>query len=242
MQQIMGILNLTPDSFWEPSRYNMEVFNNPAVDIVDIGAVSSRPGAEAVSEEQEWQRLEPVLRHLPQGKRISIDTTRSLIVRKAFGLIGDFIVNDISAGEDDPCMLDTVASLGLGYVAMHKCGNPRTMDSLCDYGDVVDDVLEYFRAFESRAGGAGITDWILDPGLGFAKTPSQSIALVRNLEAFKVFGRPVLVGLADKRFTEGRTEYWHLEALRHGADILRVHDVAAARNTIAVYSGEKSEI
>lgn len=234
MAEIMGILNLTPDSFWEPSRFDMTILESGA-DIVDIGAVSTRPGAADVPLEEEWSRLEPVLKAVPAGLRVSIDTTRSEIVRRSYGVLGHFIVNDISAGEDDPCMLDTVASLGLGYVAMHKRGNPRTMDSLCDYGDVVDDVLDYFRAFESRARSAGITDWMLDPGLGFAKTPSQSIALVRNLEAFKVFGRPVLVGLADKRFTEGRTEYWHLEALRHGADILRVHDVAAARNTIEIY-------
>ncbi len=222
MQQIMGILNLTPDSFWEPSRYNMEVFNDPAVDIVDIGAVSSRPGAEPVSEEQEWQRLEPVLRHLPQGKRISIDTTRSLIVRKAFGLIGDFIVNDISAGEDDAEMLSTVSELGLEYIAMHKRGTPATMDSLCHYENgIMNELLAYFAGFAARAREAGLARWILDPGLGFAKTPEQNMEILQNLDALKVFGRPVLAGPSNKRFTRGREK--EVMELCRKADIVRLH-------------------
>lgn len=230
----MGILNLTPDSFWEPSRWNMSMLESGA-DIIDIGAVSTRPGAGDVPLEEEWRRLAPVLNAVPGGLRISIDTTRAEIVRRAYETMGPFIVNDISAGEDDPGMLPLVGRLGLRYVAMHKRGGPRTMDGLCDYGNVVEDVLDYFRRFERMALENGIGEWILDPGFGFAKTSEQNIELLRSLGSFKVFGRPVLAGIADKRFTAGRTEYWHLEALRAGADILRVHDVAAARKTVEEY-------
>lgn len=218
----MGILNLTPDSFWEPSRYDMSVLQDPGVDIVDIGAVSTRPGAEPVSESQEWERLYGLLSVLRTDKAISIDTTRSSIVRRAFELIGPFIVNDISSGEDDPQMLATVSSLGLSYVAMHKRGNPDTMDSLCDYpGGVMPELLRYFRDFERRAALAGVSDWILDPGLGFAKTDEQNMEILRNLDALRVFGRPILLGPSDKRFTRGREK--EVAELCARADILRLH-------------------
>lgn len=228
----MGILNLTPDSFHEPSRYNMSILESGA-DIIDIGAVSTRPGADPVSEEEEWNRLYPVLAALDPGISFSIDTTRSSIVRKALDLTGrKFIVNDVSAGRDDPDMLDTVAQLGLSYIAMHSRGNPKTMDSLAEYGDVVEEVMQFFRDFMFLAARKGISDWILDPGFGFAKDEGQNLRLLHNLERFKEFGRPVLVGIADKRFTRGRTEELHREAIRRGADILRVHDVDAIRRTL----------
>lgn len=152
-------------------------------------------------------------------------------VREALGR--PFIVNDITAGRDDPEMLDTVAELGLPYIAMHSRGNPRTMDSLTEYPDgVVEGVLEFFEEFAETACAKGISDWILDPGFGFAKTEEQNLELLRSLERFRRFGRPILVGIADKRFTRGETEKMHREALAHGADILRVHDVAAIRRTM----------
>lgn len=227
----MGILNLTPDSFFEPSRYNMDILHSGA-DIIDIGAVSSRPGAEDVSPAEEWERLESVLRIIPKGQAISIDTTRSEIVRKAHRIIGHFIVNDISSGTDDPDMLTTVSELGLGYIAMHKRGNPRTMDSLAVYDDVVEEVIRFFREFDRRAQKAGIREWILDPGFGFAKNDDQNLELLHGLGRLKVFGKPVLAGIADKRFTHGRTEQMHREAILGGADILRVHDVSSARRTL----------
>lgn len=239
MVQIMGILNLTPDSFFEPSRYNYSILDSGA-DIIDLGAVSTRPGAADVSLEEEWTRLEPVLKRLAEDrakvKEISVDTTRAEIVRRTYSIIGNFIVNDISAGEDDSQMLETVGLLGLPYIAMHKRGNPRTMDAMNSYGDIVEDLMEYFRLFESRAAAAGVKDWILDPGFGFAKDKEQNLTLLYNLERFKAFGRPVLIGIADKRFTEGRTEDYHLEALRRGADILRVHDVQKAKETIRKFT------
>ena len=234
MTLIMGILNLTPDSFWEPSRYALDVLRSGA-DIIDIGAVSTRPGAADVSLEEEWSRLEPVLKALDGSVRISVDTTRAEIVRRVFDVVGPFIVNDISAGEDDEGMLDTVGGLGLEYVAMHKRGNPRTMDGLTDYeGGVVAALKGYFEGFAVKAEMAGIKDWILDPGLGFAKTPEQCMEIILNLEELRVFGRPVLIGASNKRFTRGRTDEVHSLALEHGADILRVHDVAAARRLLTL--------
>lgn len=237
----MGILNLTPDSFFESSRYNMNILEQD-FDIIDIGAVSTRPGAEPVSLEEEWLRLEPVLACLSSDyPRISIDTTSSEIVRRAHDLIGPFIVNDISSGEDDPAMLDLVGDLGLEYIAMHKRGTPSDMDSLCDYSSystskypsgVIPALIDYFTQFQKKAISAGVREWILDPGLGFAKTTEQCWEILENLESLSIFGRPILIGAGDKRFTkfppawavygDGNAVANEI-ALRHGASILRVH-------------------
>lgn len=223
MTVIMGIINLTPDSFYEPSRYDMSVLDSDA-DIVDIGAVSTRPGHSEVSLEEEWARLEPFLRTLNTDKSISIDTTRAEIVRRVYDMTGPFIVNDISAGEDDPGMLPLVGELGLRYIAMHRY--PLNVDE-----------LEYFRHFDRKAELYGIDDWILDPGFGFNKDVDENLRLLNSLSSLKVFGRPVLVGVADKRFTRAGTgtEEAHLIALRQGAGILRVHDVKKARQTARLY-------
>ena len=173
---------------------------------------------------------------------VSIDTTSAGIVRRVYERIGRFIVNDISAGEDDPQMLPAVAELDLPYVAMHKRGNPRSMDSLTDYPQgVVAAVDDYFQDFTARAEGLGIREWILDPGFGFAKNAEQNWELLENLGAFRHFGRPILVGVADKRFTRTvnpfdtnatgipsfseatGSAYAELLAEERGADILRIH-------------------
>lgn len=259
----MGIVNLTGDSYFAQSRCSGadglpdpekslgrigRMFEEGA-DIVDIGACSTRPGAALISEEEEWERLAPVLtrlrRHFPSQK-FSIDTFRTSIVRKSFGLIGDFTVNDISAGEDDPDMLRTVGSLGLDFIAMHKRGTPETMQGLCSYRDVTEDVLAYFRDFAKKAGDAGIRSWTVDPGFGFAKTVEQNYRLLKDLHRFSVFGRPVLVGVSRKSMIYRKfgitpeeslpqTQVLHLAALQGGATILRVHDVAEAVRTVAVF-------
>lgn len=236
MVSIMAILNLTPDSFFAASRATadsaasrIEELLAQGADIIDIGAVSTRPGAADVSVEEEWRRLEPVLSSLDGSFRFSVDTTSAEIVRRCYDTAGPFIVNDISAGEDDPEMLGVVGRLGLSYVAMHKRGNPRTMDSRCEYPEgVVPALLEYFRDFESRAEENGIENWILDPGLGFAKSFEQNWEILEKLEDFRLLGHPILIGAADKRFTGGDTEKAHRLAIRNGADILRVHNVGAA--------------
>lgn len=255
--KFMGILNLNSDSFYAPSRVDMsefearvEEFARSGASIIDLGAVSTRPGAQIVGVEEEWRRLEPALRRLLRrgtpcndgmcpcndgGKlRISIDTTSSIIVRRSYEFIGSFIVNDISAGEDDPEMLTTVGELGLEYVAMHKRGNPRTMDSLCLYPNgVISELLEYFRGFELRAEACGVKSWILDPGLGFAKTADQNWEILHRLDELALFGRTILVGAADKRFTGGDTQKAHRIAIQSLSRltnppelILRVHSMA----------------
>lgn len=241
MVQWMGIINLTPDSFHESSRVDagsfasrVRNFVDAGASYIDIGAVSTRPGASEITAAEEWERLEPALRQIPLiggDVRYSIDTTRSEIVRLAYELIGPFVVNDISSGEDDPFMLPLVARLGLSYVAMHKRGNPRTMDSMCYYPQgVMQELIGYFKSFDAKASALGIKDWILDPGLGFAKTPGQCWEILERLEELKCFGRPILIGAADKRFTrtggfaDGTAEA-HRLAIAHGADILRVHEI-----------------
>ena len=237
----MGIINLTPDSFFPDSRCSVQDaaariarMLDDGADIIDIGAISTRPGAGDVGTEEEWRRLSPVLPML-EGVRFSVDTTSAEIVRRVFREAGPFIVNDISAGEDDPEMLPAVAGLGLEYVAMHKRGNPRTMDSLCSYPrGVVAELAGYFQNFADRAEALGIRNWVLDPGFGFAKTEEQNLELLERLGEFKILGRPILVGIADKRFTHGDTEKYHRIALQNGADILRVHDVAAAKKLVVM--------
>lgn len=236
----MAVVNLTPDSFFAPSRVRsrragerVRALLDAGADIIDLGAVSTRPGAADVSLAQEWRRLAPAVRAWDASVPLSVDTTRAEIVRRVFACTGPFWVNDISAGEDDPEMLATVGRLGLTYVAMHKRGNPRTMDAQCDYPEgVMPALVAYFADFARKAEQAGIRDWILDPGLGFAKTAEQNWEILDQLEALQVFGRPILIGAADKRFTGGDTEKAHRLALAHGAEILRVHDVAAAQATI----------
>lgn len=221
--KIMGIINLTPDSFHAPSRYNMSILDSGA-DIVDIGACSTRPGSTPASAAEEWARLEPVLRSLPASHPpLSIDTFRAEIVEMAFQSIGPFIVNDVS-GAADPEMLPLVRSLGLGYVATHHTG-----------ASGIGSLVDYFRDFSKKLEGL---DWILDPGFGFGKTNEENWAILRHLEELEVFGRKILVGVSRKRMTGGTaamTRAAHLEALAHGADILRVHDVEDARETVREY-------
>ena len=258
----MGIVNLTDNSYFASSRClgpSGEVDMHKALDrvrqmleegadIIDIGACSTRPGSQAVGAEEEWRRLGPFLQEVRKhfGEiRISVDTYWASVVEKAYDTIGPFIVNDISAGEDDPQMLPAVGRLGLEYVAMHKRGNPQTMQSLCQYEDVVEDVLEYFRKFGERAEQYGIRNWILDPGFGFAKTIEQNYQLLAHLDRFSALGRPVLVGVSRKSMIYRllditpeealpQTQVLHYAALERGASILRVHDVAEAVRTVRI--------
>ena len=264
---LMGVVNLTPDSFREETRAMKPEAVKARVDaliargcsIIDFGAVSTRPGAPDVPLEEEWSRLGPALDFIEQGgipsqthatlgnvrgrgpaplggversetvlegiPPCSIDTTSAEIVRRVYDRVGPFIVNDISAGEDDPEMLQTVARLRLPYVAMHKRGNPRSMDTLTEYPEgIVKAVDDYFRGFEKRASCLGIDDWILDPGFGFAKTVEQNWELLEHVDTLKHFGRPLLIGVADKRFTRTREAgYAERLAEERGADILRIH-------------------
>ena len=215
--KIMGIVNITPDSFYSGSR-NMTPDGKILIDkvvervtdmiekgagYIDVGACSTRPGSESVDAENEWKRLKAVLRPIreavPQGVKISIDTFRRDIIARTLDEIGEVTVNDISAGEDDPLMLGEVAANSLEYIAMHKKGIPSDMQSKCDYGNgVTAAVMDYFRGFALKADRLGIRGWILDPGFGFAKTVEQNYELLDHLAEFQAFGRPVLVGISRK--------------------------------------------
>lgn len=215
--KIMGIVNITPDSFYSGSR-NMTPDGKILIDkvvervadmiekgagYIDVGACSTRPGSESVDAENEWKRLKAVLRPIreavPQEVKISIDTFRRDIIARTLDEIGEVTVNDISAGEDDPLMLGEVAANSLEYIAMHKKGIPSDMQSKCDYGHgVTAAVMDYFREFALKADRLGIRGWILDPGFGFAKTVEQNYELLDHLAEFQAFGRPVLVGISRK--------------------------------------------
>ena len=242
-------------------------------DVVDLGACSTRPGSTQPSREEEWSRLEPALKTLSYTKPapsvyeprktgpsytksassvyepwISIDTYRAEIVRRAYEVIGPFLVNDISAGEMDPEMLSTVGRLGLPYVAMHMRGTPETMQSLTDYDDVVAEVIRYFKDFDKKAADAGIREWILDPGFGFAKTIEQNYELLNRLdEVSSAFSQEILVGLSRKSMiykvlgitpeeAMPATQVLNYAALERGATWLRVHDVVPAVQTARLYS------
>ncbi len=267
--EIMGIVNLTDDSYFAGSRCadvesalsRIGQLVADGADIIDIGACSTRPGALPVGPEEEWNRLRPVLeavRSRFSDVRISIDTYWSSVVQKTYDILGDFIVNDISAGEDDPQMLPTVGRLGLTYVAMHKRGTPETMQTLAEYQDVTQEVISYFREFSSRAEAHGIKDWILDPGFGFAKTVEQNWQLLRDLGEILRFAqndsaaqndkkRKCLVGVSRKSMIYKplgvtpeealpATQAAHMLALMNGADILRVHDVKEAGQVVALFN------
>ena len=256
--QVLGIVNLTDDSYYAASRVRdtdallgrVGTMLAEGADWIDIGACSTRPGSQPVGTEEEWRRLEPALQAIKGAfpdVRISIDTYWASVVERVYDLIGPFLVNDISAGAYDAAMLPLVGRLGLPYIAMHLRGTPETMQSLTDYPKgVTAEVLRYFKAFARRAAKAGITDWILDPGFGFAKTVEQNWTLLEELDRLQALQQPILVGISRKSMIYKRfgitpeealpaTQVAHLLALQRGATWLRVHDVAEARRTIAIY-------
>lgn len=245
----MGILNITPDSFYAGSRIqsdaqllrSAEAMLAAGADILDIGAQSTRPGAEMAGADEESARLIPALlavkRQFPDAL-ISVDTFRASVARAA-AEAGAGIINDISAGEDDPEMLATAAALQLPYIAMHKQGVPATMQNNPQYRDVVAEVLSYFAQKITDLAAMGLHDVWIDPGFGFGKTTAHNFRLLQALEDFKVLGKPLLVGVSRKGMiwrTLGITPedalngstVLHTVALLKGGSILRVHDVQEA--------------
>lgn len=232
--KIMGIVNVTDDSFVELSRIDgkdafarrVDTLLEKGADIIDIGAVSSRPGSSPVDMEEEWARLEPVLETAAArygGVSFSIDTFRASIVTRAYCTIGRFTVNDISAGQWDDAMIPLVGRLGLRYVAMHLQGTFETMHDEYHYDDVTTSVLNYFRERSLLFREAGVENWVLDPGFGFSKSNRDNMTLLENLDSLTVLQRPVLVGISRKRFTEGDTEFLEKLAVSKGAAIIRTH-------------------
>ena len=245
--KIMGIVNINDDSFFPESRAGngdafcrrVEGLIKDGADIIDVGAVSSRPGSLPVPEDGEWERLEGALK-LWKGRfggfPLSVDTFRSGIVRRACDVAGPIIVNDIFAGKADPGMLPAAAQLKLRYIAMHHRGDFATMHNRNVYRNVTSSVIKFFTEFEAAAAENGVEDWILDPGFGFSKGISDNLKLLGELPRLARFGRPVLCGISHKRMTRGRDEgELLLTALRGGASILRVHDAAFTKRIIQTY-------
>ena len=271
---IMGIVNLTPDSFYAGSRVQADValdriqsMLEEGADVVDLGACSTRPGAPQPSLEEEWQRLKPVLTEMVRktntpctqtassvlgpakiatpctqtpssvlGPPVSIDTYRSEIVRRAYDILGPFMVNDVGGGELDPMMLKTVGELGLPYVAM------------CPACATTEEVIAWFKDFTVKAQDNGIEEWILDPGFGFGKTVDQNYEVLEGLDRIvSAFPQPVMAAVSRKSMIYKKlgigpeeampaTQVVQFVALQKGATWLRVHDVAPAVQTARLYS------
>lgn len=256
--RVMTIVNVTPDSFYDGSRMFTEEEIERRVmqaiaegaDMLDVGGYSSRPNADEVSVDEECARVcraMKVIRRVCPEVAVSIDTFRAEVVRRVVADWGDCIVNDISAGEADSEMIPTVARLGLPYIAMHMRGTPVTMQSMTDYDDVVEEVRSYFVHKIDELHSAGITDVVIDPGFGFAKTLEQNYALMDGLNRLNDLGAPILVGISRKSMIYkllgctpaealNGTTALHLEALRQGAKILRVHDTREAVEVIKIYN------
>lgn len=251
--KVMGILNVTPDSFFDGGFYlresdllkQAEIMIRDGTDFIDIGGYSSRPGAEDISPEEEWNRVMPAIRAIKKefpSTLLSIDTFRSQVAHQAIG-DGCDMINDISAGQADSEMFATVSSLKVPYVIMHMRGNPKTMNQLAHYNNLTGEIIEYFHKIIYPLQQAGVKDILVDPGFGFAKTVDQNFELLKNLDHLHVLAKPLLIGLSRKSMiwkTLGTTPEFALHgttslntiALLKGAAILRVHDVKEAWETI----------
>lgn len=253
---VMGILNVTPDSFYADSRKQNEAAINERIEailseggqIIDIGGYSSRPDAVEVSPEEEMERLAFALKilntHYPEAV-VSVDTFRAGVARKCVEEYGVAMINDISGGELDAAMFGTVAELNVPYIMMHMRGTPQTMQQFTGYGDMMEEIMLYFAAKIQQLLLLGVNDIILDPGFGFSKTVDQNYQLMSRLQEFGMFDLPLLVGVSRKsmiyRYLGGTpddslngTTVLNTFALMNGANILRVHDVRAAVEAIKI--------
>lgn len=254
--KVMGILNVTPNSFYDGGKYasdkallnQAEKMLEEGATFIDIGAYSSKPSAEFVSETDEIARLVPVvqliLQHFPEAL-ISVDTFRAKVAKVALEA-GACIVNDIAAGGLDEQMMQTVADFRVPYIMMHMKGNPQTMQSLAQYNNITKEVLFYFSEKIALARSFGINDLIVDPGFGFAKTTEQNFELLANLELFDRLELPILVGVSRKsmiyktlettaQFALNGTTVLNTIALQKGSTILRVHDVKEAVECVKLH-------
>ena len=256
--KVMGILNITPDSFFAGSRKQTEKeivertiqILEEGADIIDVGANSSRPKADYVSEEEEISRLrfglEILFREAPQAM-VSVDTFRAGIARECVEKFGVAIINDISAGGLDEKMFDTVAQLQVPYILMHLRGTPQTMMEFTDYEKPVPDILRYFSEKIQSLHQKGVENIWIDPGFGFSKNTEQNYSILNSLDQFAVFGLPILAGFSRKTMIRevlgvaaeealNGTTALNMFALTKGVDILRVHDVKEAVQTIQIYN------
>ena len=254
--KVMGILNLTPDSFYDGGKFKspssilvqIEKMLHEEATFIDIGAYSSRPNATHISQDEELKRLMPVLeiimKEFPKAL-ISIDTFRSLVAKEAVQS-GACMINDISGGSLDKDMFTTIAKLQVPYILMHMRGNPQNMQNNVQYENLIKDIIFYFsqKVFELRK--LGVNDLILDPGFGFSKTLDQNYELLQKLELFSGMELPLLAGLSrksmlyklletDADMALNATTAAHTISLMKGASILRVHDVREAVETIKIF-------
>jgi dihydropteroate synthase len=255
--KVMGILNVTPNSFFDGGKYKneqeiilqVEKMLAEGADFIDIGAYSSKPSAEFVTEQEETDRIIPVieliLKHFPNAL-LSIDTFRAKVAKASIES-GSAIINDISAGELDDKMFDVIARYNVPYIMMHMRGNPQTMQSLTQYDDIVKEMLFYFSEKVQKARSMGINDLIVDPGFGFAKTTDQNYEVMQKMELFNLLELPVLAGISRKSMIYktlnstpqealNGTTFLNTIALTKGAKILRVHDVKEAVECVTLFN------
>ena len=252
---VMGIINITPDSFYKSSRIQqadallekVSSLISQGASILDMGGQSTRPGSEFLLADEEMRRIIPAIelvhKHFPEAV-ISVDTFWSSVAKEAVGA-GASIINDISAGSIDPKMYETVAKLGVPYVLMHMKGNPQNMQQNPVYENLVTEVLDFFITQTAKLKAAGVNDIIIDPGFGFGKTVEQNFLLFKNMDSFKMLDCPLLVGISRKSMVTRTLEISAMNALNgttvlntlgllHGADILRVHDVKETIEAIRI--------
>lgn len=254
--KVMGIINLTPDSFFEGSRkqsiedalHQAKKMLDEGATILDLGAYSSRPGADDISIQEETDRLLPIVevivKNLP-GAVLSVDTFRSAVAEAAI-IAGAHIINDVSGGQLDENMFATVARLNVPYILMHMKGGPKTMNALAQYNDVFNEVFDYFSDRVYQLKKQGVNDIIIDPGFGFAKKAEHGYTLLNRLNEFERLGLPLLTGVSRKKMIYGTlgitpeealngTTVLNTIALTKGASILRVHDVKEAVEAVQLW-------
>ena len=259
--KVMGILNVTPDSFYDGGKFKndksflsqTEKLVSEGATFVDIGAYSSRPGADFVSEKEEINRLIPIVRLINDTfpkTPISIDSFRSNVIKESIQA-GAAMVNDISAGQLDPMMFETVGKLGIPYIMMHMRGTPQTMQQMTTYSNVIKDVYTYFSERIYLARKYQIKDLIIDLGFGFSKTLEQNFKLLNSLDFYNNLNIPILAGVSRKSMIYktlettadnalNGTSALHMIALDKGAKLLRVHDAKEAKECIKLYKSLKN--
>jgi dihydropteroate synthase len=254
--KIMGVINLTPDSFYKASRAanttaTLKVAEQMLVEgatFLDLGAMSSRPGAPLITAEEELNRLLPALRAVVKQFPMAIVSVDTIFSETAKAVVseGATMINDISGGTLDPKMFETIAQLGVPYVLMHTRGTPKTMQQQTQYDDIALDILDDLIQKVGNLRQLGVKDILIDPGFGFGKTVEQNFILLKKLSVFKILGLPLLAGLSRKTMiwkslqitpeqALNGTTALNMVALLHGANILRVHDVRPAVETIQLY-------
>lgn len=252
---VMGILNITPDSFSDGGRYvspddaikRAKQMDDEGASIIDIGGYSSRPNAEDVSEQEEMDRVIPIIEKLSQetDRPLSIDTFRSRVADESIRA-GASLVNDISAGSDDVNMISTVAKHNVPFIAMHKQGQPSDMQNNPQYSNVLEEVYSYLKHVIDKCKSAGIEDVIIDPGFGFGKSLTHNYQLLNQLDRFKSLDVPIMVGISrksmiyktlgvDVKGALNGTTFLHAFSLNNGTNILRVHDVKEAMECVRLF-------